>query len=85
MVTNVPLDDDLVKELELRAGQEGVSLTQFLEGVLRRELRGSQQASAPPVQKTYAMGESKVPLVKALALSADFEDEEILHKLKLGK
>lgn len=89
MSTTIEIDDALAKELECRALREGVSLTQLVEVVLRREVNGSPRAApepnAPFVQKTYDMGEPKIPIEKALSLAAEWEDEEIIRKMELGK
>lgn len=86
MSTTIELDESLAKELERRALQEGVSLAQFVDGVLRREVNGAPAIEKKPtaryVQQTYDMGEPKIPMDKIWEFLAD---EDVDHYLQLQK
>ena len=88
MRSTVRIDDDLMMELKERAHRENVSQTRMLNRLLREGLRASRGRRPKKVQykeKTHTMGVPRVDLDKALALAADFEDEEILRKMTLRK
>jgi hypothetical protein len=56
----VTIDDDLLQQLKQQAHDEGTSLTEILNRVLRREMQNENSAikNRPPFcQKTYPMGE----------------------------
>ncbi|MYD96551.1 MAG: antitoxin [Gammaproteobacteria bacterium] len=88
MRSTVRIDDDLMVELRARAEAESVSLTRMLNRTLRVGLsapRKQTEKRRPFKQKTFRMGVPRVGVVKALALAAELEDEEITRKLSLRK
>ena len=88
MRSTVRIDDDLMMELKERARRENVSQTRMLNRLLREGIEASRGRHAKRVryrETTVAMGTPRVDLDKALALAADFEDEEILRKMALSK
>jgi hypothetical protein len=87
MRTTIRLDDELFEQLKQRARRENVSLTRFINRVLKLGLAaGAAHARQRPYrQRTKAMGKPTVSLDKALAISAALEDEEIVRKLSLRK
>ena len=87
MRSTVRIDDDLMVELRTRAEAESVSLTRMLNRTLRVGLSAprKQTKRRPFKQRTFHMGVPRVGVVKALALAAELEDEEITRKLSLRK
>lgn len=88
MRSTVRIDDDLMVELKARAEAESVSLTRMLNRTLRVGLsapRRQTEKRRPFKQETFRMGVPRVGVVKALALAAELEDEEITRKLSLRK
>ena len=88
MRSTVRLDDDLMMELKEWARRENVSQTRMLNRLLRegmKSMRGSRSKKALYKEKTIDMGTPRVDLDKALALAADFDDEEILRKMTIRK
>ena len=88
MRSTVRIDDDLMMELKERARRENLSQTRMLNRLLREGIEASRGRHAKRVryrETTVAMGTPRVDLDKALALAADFEDEEILRKMALSK
>ena len=87
MRSTVRIDDDLMMELKERARRENLSQTRMLNRLLREGIEASRGRHAKRVryrETTVAMGTPRVDLDKALALAADFEDEEILRKMALS-
>jgi metal-responsive CopG/Arc/MetJ family transcriptional regulator len=88
MRSTVRIDDDLMMELKERARRENVSQTRMLNRLLREGIQASRGRRAKKgryKETTIAMGTPRVELDKALALAADFDDEEILRKMALRK
>lgn len=88
MRSTVRIDDDLMMELKERARRENVSQTRMLNRLLRegiKALRRRHPKQAQFQEKTIAMGVPRIDLDKALALAADFDDEETLRKISLRK
>lgn len=88
MRSTVRIDDDLMMELRERARRENVSQTRMLNRLLREGIKASREGHAKKSayrETTIAMGTPRVDLDKALALAADFEDEELLRKMALRK
>ena len=82
------IDDDLLEELREQAHRERVSLTGLLNRVLRSGMeakRGRAPRHARYREETYAMGEPRTELRKALALAAALEDDETIRKTTLRK
>ena len=88
MRSTVRIDDDLMMELKERARRENVSQTRMLNRLLREGIKATRRRTAKKdryKETTIAMGAPRVELDKALALAADFDDEEILRKIALRK
>jgi len=88
MRTTVRIDDDLLGQLKEQARDEGFSLTKVLNRVLRCGLAAFEQGKRPAHryrEKTFAMGQPRTDLDRALALAAAMEDEEIQRKLAQRK
>lgn len=88
MRTTVRIDDDLMQSLKAEAHREGTSLAKLVNRVLRygmNSMRQKQEPLRPYREKTFPMGESTVPLDKALAFAAALEDEETCEKLARRK
>jgi hypothetical protein len=88
MRTTVRIDDDLMRDLKKQAQTQKISFTKLINAVLRRGIDTSHSKPARKAlyrEKTFSMGPPKVDLTKALALSGELEDEEIIRKLALGK
>jgi hypothetical protein len=72
------IDDDLLKELREQARRENVPLTRLLNRVLRSGMEAERDRGrrlSRYREQTYAMGEPRTDLRKALALAAALEDE----------
>ena len=86
MRTTVTLDDDLFDALKRQAQERDVALKEVLNDAIRAGL-----AAGTPVAKKYRMRPRNlgvrpgVNLVKALELSAELEDSEIVRKLEQGR
>ena len=82
MRTTVTLDPDVEAVLRTAMRERGLSFKEALNDAVRRGL-------APPREdfrtSTFEMGPPSVPVVKALAMAAEIEDEEIARKLAIGK
>ena len=84
MRTTLIIDDDILREMKVRAHQTGVSLTRVANDVLRAGLDRRASTSRPrrPYREEVAdWEEPRVNLDRALALAAQLEDEETLRKL----
>ena len=88
MRTTVNIDDELLEALKVKARDEELPFTQVLNRALRA---GVQALDQPPARRprhreqTFAMGEPRFDLDRALALAAALEDEETVRKLRLRK
>ncbi len=88
MRTTIRLDDDLLREIKERAGEENASLTHVVNHVLRMGLRAmkTKRHQIPRfVEKTYDLGVPRGDMDRALQIAADLEDQEILRKVLLRK
>jgi hypothetical protein len=88
MRTTVRIDDDLMRELNEQARQEGLSLAKLINRALRQGMSVLQQGRKPARdyrEKTFRMGPPRVDLTKALALAASLEDGEVREKLARRK
>ena len=81
MRTTLRIDDDLLRELKSRAADEGLSLSEVVNLVLRRSVAAPQRPRRPFKQKTRDLGRPAFDVTKANAVVADLEDEEILRKV----
>ena len=88
MRTTLTIEDALLKRLKAAAVEQGISLREFIDRTLRLGLQRSHptERKTPYRCPTFSMGAAAVPsLDKALALSSNLEDDEILRKLELRK
>ena len=79
MRTTVTLDADVHRLLQQVAHKRKRPFKQVLNEVVRSSLGGTAMA-ALFTQPVYSLGRSRIDLTKALSLSADLEDREILAK-----
>lgn len=85
MRTTVTLDDDLADKLKHLAAERGISFKEALNRTVRAGLADPEE---PRPFRTQArpMGLRRgVDLTRALRLADLLEDEEVAHKLELGK
>ncbi len=86
MRTTVSLDDDVVAALRTAMRERGVSFKEALNSMLRAGISVTNPPSRPyRVQPFSAEIQPGVDLGKVNRLLADWEDEEIIRKLELGK
>jgi len=89
MRTTLRIDDDLLKKLQEQARRLKVPLTVWVNQVLRRGLEtastGRTKPRRPYREQGFAMGVPRVPLDKALALAARFDDDEVAEKMARRK
>ncbi len=92
MRTTVRIDDDLLRELKLRAERDRTSLTSTVNQALRYGLRAEskQKKRKRFVQKTYDMGPCLLDLTQSGGIITNavidaLEDQEILRKMVAGQ
>jgi hypothetical protein len=86
MRTTVTLDDDVVAALRTAMRERGVSFKDALNSAVRSGLSAANPSARPYQVKPFAAEiRSGVDITKINRLLADWEDEEILRKLELGK
>jgi hypothetical protein len=85
MRTTLRIDDDLLEELRKRAHAQRVPLTRLLNQALRQGLAVKPAKRAAYRERTYSLGVPRMDVNKALAVSADLEDAEVLRKLAVRK
>ncbi len=84
MRITIDLDDSLLKRLRNDAQLEGIPIRALLHRVILRGLEAEAHPRPTPyVPTTFNMGPVRegVNLVKALQLSGELEDEEIIRKM----
>lgn len=81
MRTTITLDADVHRLLQQVAHKRKRPFKQVLNDVVRSSLGGTGMAE-PFAQPVYSLGRSRIDLTKALSLSADLEDQEILAKIR---
>jgi len=81
MRTTLRIDDDLLRELKTRAANEGLSLSDLVNLVLRQSVAEPLRPRRPFKQKTRDLGRPAFDITKANAIAADLEDEAILRKV----
>ena len=79
MRTTITLDADVHRLLQQVAHKRKRPFKQVLNEVVRSSLGGAGMAQAF-AQPVYSLGHSRIDMTKALALSADLEDQEIMAK-----
>lgn len=86
MRTTVTLDDDVAAALQTVMRERGVSFKEALNSAVRSGLSAANPSARPYRVKPFAAEiRPGVDLTKINRLMADWEDEEILRKLELGK
>jgi hypothetical protein len=86
MRTTVTLDDDVVVALRTAMRERGVSFKEALNSTLRAGLSAVNPPSRPyRVEPFSSEIQPGLDLKKINRLLADWEDEEIIRKLELGK
>jgi hypothetical protein len=88
MRTTFRVDDDILRELKLRANRERISLTKLVNRVLRLGLEAASSDRKRTVrfrERPVKMGRPKVDLTKSLALAGQLESEEVAEKMRRGK
>ena len=81
MRTTVTLDPDTEQIVRRLMVERGVSFKQALNDAIRNAVR---EPHAPFETQTASMGRSTVNLDRALTVSADLEDEELVRRMRLG-
>jgi len=82
--TTVTLDPDTRLLVERAMRERGVSFKQALNDAVRAGL-APRSADARRYTTPRHMGAPRADLTKALALSSDLEDEELVRKLDAGR
>jgi hypothetical protein len=83
MRTTVTLEPDAEQIIRRTMRERGITFKQAINEAIRR----GQMKPAPERRATfptYAMGEPKVDLTKALRLAGQLEDAEIIKKMNRG-
>lgn len=84
--TTVTLDDDVAAALRTTMRERGVSFKDALNSALRAGLSAANQPARPYQVKPFtAEIRPGIDITKINRLLADWEDEESLRKLELGK
>lgn len=84
MRTTVTLDPDTESLVRRLMRERGLSFKQALNDAIRA---GGPEAGRPtgPFTTVRSMGAPVVPLERALQLSGDLEDEEIIRRMRTGQ
>jgi len=88
MRTTLRIDDDVMRELRLRAEKERLSLGNLVSRLLRRALEAGQterRAGRRHREKVFSMGRPTFDLDKALTLAASLEDQASVEKMAMRK
>lgn len=83
MRTTVTLDDDTLALIRRRMAAQGKSFKQALNDAIREGAAGKPAPTAF-VTRTENLGVPAVNLDRALALAAELEDEELIHRARRG-
>ena len=81
MRTTIRIDDDLLRELKSRAANEGLSLSDVVNLVLRQNVAAPRRSRRPFKQKTHNLGRPAFDTTKANAVASDLEDQAILRSV----
>jgi len=81
--TTVTLDPDTEQLVRRRMTERKVSFKQALNDAIR-DGAGGVAPREPFRTATASMGESQVSLDRALQLATELEDEELIHKMRVG-
>ena len=77
--------EDLMSEIRQRAAAEHLSINRMINRLLKAGLRSSLGKEKPFKETVHDMGQAKVDVTKALALSAALDDEEFIRRMNLTK
>lgn len=83
MRTTVTLDPDTEQIIRRQMAERGVSFKKALNEAIRDGVRALSERGQFRTQ-TASMGRSTVNLDRALSVSGDLEDEELLRRMRLG-
>jgi hypothetical protein len=83
MRTTVTLDADAEQIIKRRMRERGLTFKEAVNDAIRASAT-SRAARRPFRTATARMGESRVPLDRALQVAADLEDDELLRKARAG-
>ncbi len=84
MRTTVTLEPDVEALIREAMRDQGIGFKQAVNQAIRAGL--APRRRRPFRQRTYAMGlRPGIPYEKALRLAAELENEELVHKLQVGK
>lgn len=81
----VTLDDDVEALLHKAMRERGVTFKDAVNEAIRRGLGLAAQPVADVSFPSYALGEPRADLTRALALAGALEDDEIARKLEQGR
>ena len=84
MRTTVTLEPDVEALLQKLMRQRGLTFKEAVNQAIRSGLAGGGGRTGFRT-RTFSMGRPAVPLTKALQLSGELEDEELLRKLASRK
>ena len=82
------IDDQLLRELKALASENNMSLTAFVNQVIRRGIDApnkSRKARKPYHEATCDLGQPIYDLRKALSRAATLEDEGVIRKIEIPK
>lgn len=83
MRTTVTLDPDTEQILRRRMRERNISFKEALNEAIRDGVIGQEDRQAFTTE-TVSMGESRVNLDRALQVTADLEDDELLRRMRSG-
>lgn len=83
MRTTVTLDPDTERVIRQLMRERGISFKQAVNEAIRHSTV-IPPAATPFTTPTFSMGGSAVNLDKALSISGDLEDEDLLRKVRAG-
>lgn len=83
MRTTVTLDPDTEQILRRRMRERNISFKEALNEAIRDGVIEQEDRQAFTTE-TVSMGESRVNLDRALQVTADLEDDELLRKMRSG-
>lgn len=82
MRTTVTLDPDVEILLRKQVRESGEPFKQVLNNAVRAGLRATKKGPRVFRPLTFDMGKPTIDLAKALGLSAELEDEEVIRQLR---
>lgn len=86
MRTTVTLDEDVTALVQRLMRDRNLSFKDALNQAIRAGLQASARPRRPaPSTRPSALGSPVVPLTKALRLSGEIEDEELVRRLATHK